>query len=189
MEDIKEILIVNGLPRDTTLSAVRHCFCQGNSARAPTEKMFRAMGIALGDKGKLKLESTYKTMRELSLRSARIKSITDTTSDPAGAATITPPTMIQPPLRLSPESAGVSTPKVKVTYSHALLSHLTLMVLSEGLGTDLDEGDEDDPFEASIEDELYRIKNIDNGAKVMNLSPNFSTKDVAELVKKRFKNL
>ena len=33
-----------------------------------------------------------------------------------------------------------------------------------------------DQFEASIEDELYRIKNIDNGTKVMNLPPNFIRK-------------
>ena len=85
--------------------------------------------------------------------------------------------MIQPPTSLRPESTGESTPKVKVTYSHVLLSHLTL--ISEGLSTDINEGDEDyDPFEASFEDKLYRIKIVDNGAKVMNLSLNFNTKSM-----------
>ena len=51
--------------------------------------------------------------------------------------------------------------------------------MSEGLSNDIDKGDEDyDPFEASFEDKLYRIKIVDNGAKVMNLSLNFNTKSM-----------
>ena len=51
MKDIREIIIVNGLPREPTGSAISHCFTNGASARPPTGKMFKAMVNGLADKG------------------------------------------------------------------------------------------------------------------------------------------
>ena len=56
-------------------------------------------------------------------------------------------------------------PKVipaQVNYYHAFLSHLTLLMLSEGYvvkSIDVD-GHEKYQFEATIEDEVYRILNV-----------------------------
>ena len=77
-----------------------------------------------------------------------------------------------------------------VNYSHAFLSHLTLFILSEGCVVktiDVD-GHEKYQFEPTIEDDVYRILNVKNVAKVMNIPENCNVKDIMELVHKRLVN-
>ena len=59
---------------------------------------------------------------------------------------------------------AVVKPEKKVHYCHALLSHLTLVMLSEQ-GQDETIPD-DTTFEAITEDEVYRILNLKKGPKL-----------------------
>ena len=78
----------------------------------------------------------------------------------------------------------------QVNYSQAFLSHLNLLMLSEGCVVktiDVD-GHEKYPFDATIEDEVYRILNVKNSAKVKSLPENFNVEDIMKLVQKRLVN-
>ena len=65
---------------------------------------------------------------------------------------------VQSKLKMKPAAAKHE----KVHYTHALLSHLTLLVLSE---PDVDQ-QEDFLIEGMLEDEIYRIINIEHGRKL-----------------------